>query len=74
MAFEVKLSAQAEHDLFSIYVYVAEGAGFDAADAYDGRLRGACLGLADFPGRGTPRDDLMPGLRSVAFERRAKIY
>lgn len=74
MAFEVALSPQAGEDLFSIYVYVAEAAGIAVADAYDARIRKACLSLADFPRRGTPHDELAPGLRSMAFERRATIY
>ena len=74
MALEVAFSPEAEEDLFSIYVYVAEGSDLAAADAYDARLRKACLRLTDFPGRGTPRDDFAAGLRSVAFERRATIY
>jgi toxin ParE1/3/4 len=31
------------------------------------------MALADFPQRGTRRDDLSPGLRTVGFERRATI-
>lgn len=27
-----------------------------------------------FPRRGTPRDEIMPGLRSIPFERRATIF
>lgn len=29
--------------------------------------------LAHFPERGTKRDDIMPGLRTIGFERRATI-
>ena len=31
------------------------------------------MGLADFPERGTKRDDLRPGIRIVGFERRILI-
>lgn len=44
------------------------------ADAYTLRIMEACFRLADFPGRGTPQDEPKPGLRSIAFERRATIY
>jgi toxin ParE1/3/4 len=74
VAFKVVLAPSASDDLFSIYVYVAEAAGTLVADAYDARLRGACLKLGDFPGRGTPREELAPGLRSISFERRVTIY
>ena len=74
MAFEIRFAPEAEEDLFAIYTFVADAAGFGIADAYDARLRAACLRLTDFPNRGTPHDELAPGLRSVAFERRASIY
>ena len=73
MAAEVLFSAAALDDLFAIYVYVAEAAGIDIADACDARLRQACLGLVNFPRRGTPRDDLGKGVRTLSFERRAVI-
>jgi toxin ParE1/3/4 len=40
---------------------------------YAGRIEQACLGLADFPLRGTPRDDIRPGVRVMAFRRRVLI-
>ena len=74
MAFEVRILPDAEDDLFEIYAYVAEHGGAERADAYDLRIRAACRKLADFPNRGTPRNPLEPGLRSIPFERRATIY
>jgi toxin ParE1/3/4 len=32
-----------------------------------------CRGLSTFPLRGQARDDLLPGLRTIGFERRATI-
>jgi toxin ParE1/3/4 len=71
---KVVLAPEALDDLRSIYDHVADDAGTGIADGYQLRIRAACLGLADFPGRGTPRDALAQGLRSIAFERRATIY
>jgi toxin ParE1/3/4 len=48
--------------------------GLARAEAVDRRLRAACEKLAHFPNRGSPHDELAPGLRSVPFERRATIY
>ena len=73
MAAEIVFTQPALDDLFSLYLYVAEAAGLDTADAYDARLRAACARLAGFPNRGTPRDDLGSGVRTIAFERRAVI-
>ena len=74
MAFEVRYSEEAEEDLVATYVYIAERDGTERAEAVDRRLRAACKKLADFPNRGSPHDELGPGLRSVPFERRATIY
>lgn len=74
MALEVRLSDEAEADLVETYVYIAEHDGIERAEAVDTRLRAAFEKLADFPNRGTPHDELTPGLRSVPFERPATIY
>ncbi len=74
MALEVRLSEEAEEDLAETYLYIAERDGIERAEAVDRRLRAAFGKLADFPNRGSPRDELAPGLRSVPFERRATIY
>lgn len=42
--------------------------------AYVDRIQTACEGLADFPRRGSRREALEPGMRSIPFERRATIY
>lgn len=41
--------------------------------AYTRQLEAACLRLGDFPERGTRRDDLRPGLRTLGFRRQASI-
>lgn len=64
----------AKDDLALIYGWLAERAGSQGAFAYIGRIHSACLSLRDFPNRGSPRDDLKDGLRSIPFERRATIY
>ena len=47
--------------------------GQNAAWTYAGRVERACLGLAEFPARGAPRDDIRPGVRVLAFQRRVLI-
>jgi toxin ParE1/3/4 len=73
MAFEVRLSEEAADDMVRIWIYVATTSGSARADDLDSRLQAACGKLAHFPRRGSPRDELGPGLRSVAFQRRATI-
>jgi toxin ParE1/3/4 len=74
VAAEVVYLATAEADLASIYDWLSEVSEPSHAFAYIDRIQTACEALADFPGRGAPRDDLDPGLRSIVFRRRATIY
>jgi toxin ParE1/3/4 len=69
----VVITASAEADLVAIYDYIAERAGADIAYRFAQNIEAYCLGMADVPERGTRRDDLRPGLRTVGFRRRATI-
>jgi toxin ParE1/3/4 len=69
----VEISRLALADLARIGDWVAANAGADMALAYLDRIETACAGLAEFPHRGTPRDDLGPGVRTISFEKRATI-
>ena len=57
----------------SLHAYIAAQAGEARADGYVGRIVAFCRGLETFPLRGTKRDDLLAGLRTVGFERRTTI-
>ena len=70
---EVRFRPQARADLFALYDYTAAEAGETVASGYIDRIEAACLSLATFPQRGTRRDDLAPGLRTIGFERRVLI-
>jgi toxin ParE1/3/4 len=69
----VELSRLALADLERIGDWVAANAGAEVALAYLVRIETACAGLADVPQRGTPRDDLGQGVRTISFEGRATI-
>jgi toxin ParE1/3/4 len=71
--FRVIISAAAEADLFAIYDYIEARAGRDVAFRFVEGIEACCLGFANVPERGTRRDDLRPGLRTVGFRRRATI-
>lgn len=73
MTRKVVFSPEAQGDLRELYLYIAEHGSPARAFAYVERIEAWCLGLADFPERGTRRDDLWPGLRTVGFERRCTI-
>jgi toxin ParE1/3/4 len=72
-SYEVSFRPRAEADLLALYEYIAGEAGTAVAGGYIDRIEAACLNLATFPERGTRRDDIRPGLRTIGFERRATI-
>jgi toxin ParE1/3/4 len=73
VALEVVFRPQAEADLVGLYAYIAERAGYRIAGGYIDRIEEACMALATFPKRGKRRDDILPGLRTIGFERRVTI-
>jgi toxin ParE1/3/4 len=63
----------AERQIDQLHAYITEHASESRADAYIARIVAFCTGLATFPLRGQKRDDLLPGLRTIGFERRITI-
>jgi toxin ParE1/3/4 len=70
VAFEIYFRPQAEADLIGLHEYITEKSGPRIAAGYIDRIEAACMALAEFPERGTRRDDLARGLRTIGFERR----
>ncbi|HXV25217.1 MAG TPA: type II toxin-antitoxin system RelE/ParE family toxin [Alphaproteobacteria bacterium] len=66
--YEVSFRPKTVDDLLGLYRYIAENSGPARAAASIDRIEAACLALANFPERGTRRDDIRPGLRLVGFE------
>jgi toxin ParE1/3/4 len=64
--------ATARTDLKNIYDYIEERSPRNAARYVD-RIESYCVRLADFPERGTRRDDLSPGIRIIGIENRVGI-
>lgn len=73
MAYRIEFAPEARDDLRELYLYIERQTGADRAIAYIERIERFCLAFADFPERGSRRDDLFPGLRLVGFERRISI-
>ena len=72
MAHKVIFRPAAEADLFAL-IAIAEKSGAVRAGDHVSRIEEACMALATFPKRGTRRDDIAPGLRTIGFERRVTI-
>lgn len=73
MTYDVQLSALAIEDLIALHEWVSAEADIPTADGYLARIEERIAALADFPRRGSPRDDLIAGLRTLTFERRLLI-
>ena len=72
--FRVSLQREALDDLDHLYDWIVDNQGsVQIANRYTTKLRDFVLGLANFPHRGTRRDDLREGLRIIGFERRVSI-
>lgn len=64
---------KARADLLALYDWIAERADPDTAFDYASRIEAHAAKLAEFPERGTPRDDLVPGLRTTPYRGRTVI-
>jgi toxin ParE1/3/4 len=70
---QVIFTPLATRQIESLHEYIGTHSSEQRADAYVNRIVAFCGGLTTFPLRGTRRDDLLPGLRVIGFERRATI-
>ena len=66
---EVVFTPEAEEQLAELYRYIEENATAAVALSYTTAVVEYCEGLATFPMRGTPRDDVRTGLRTTAYKR-----
>lgn len=64
---------QARDDLLALYEWIAEQADPDTAFEYTSKIEAHATKLANFPERGTPRDDLAAGVRTTPYRRRTVI-
>ena len=63
----------ARADLLALYDWIAGHADPDTAFAYSSKIEAHAAKLATYPERGTPRDDLVPGLRTMPYRRKVVI-
>ena len=63
----------AQDDLRGLYFWIADQADFETARSYTKRIEDYVLKLTEFPNRGTPRDDLVAGMRTLTYRRRTVI-
>ncbi len=71
---EVYIDENAGDDLLEIWRFIAESNASDVtADRFIDRIKARCEKIGEVPHIGTARDDILPGLRVVPFERSAVI-
>ena len=73
MTHRVDFTETAWQDADEIYRWIADRADPQTAQRYVNRIIDYCSGLENFPNRGSPRDDLAPGIRTMVFEGRAVV-
>jgi toxin ParE1/3/4 len=73
MARSVVSAPEALADLRSLYNIIADASLPGSALACIKELRQYCLSVADFPERGTRRDSIRPGLRTLGYRRRVMV-
>ncbi len=73
MSHTVIVSPEARAQLDQLYDYIAAAASPDTALRFNNDILDHLEGLQDFPIRGTARDDILHGLRTVGFRRRLTI-
>jgi toxin ParE1/3/4 len=73
MAYRIVFTPEARDELNRLYAYIAMAADTDIASRFVDGIIDHIATLKEFPKRGTPRDDLRPGLRTLAWRRRVTI-
>lgn len=73
MTLSVVLSARARTQLRELFQYIASEASPDIAKSYTDAIVNHARSLGEFPNRGTPHDDIRPGVRTIPFRGRVTI-
>ena len=73
MSRRIIYAPEAEAQLIDLYRYIETQASPAIAQKFTEAIVGRCSALAEFPERGTPREDLLSALRTIAFRRRVTI-
>lgn len=73
MPYRIVFTSEARDQLERLHGYISAVADSETASNFTDGIIDHIAGLSDFPKRGTPRDDLRPGLRTLAWRRRVTI-
>lgn len=73
MSYRIVFTPEARDQLDRLHAYVAAAADVDTASRFTDGIIDHIATLQEFPKRGPSRDDLRPGLRTLAWRRRVTI-
>jgi toxin ParE1/3/4 len=73
ITYRLIFSPEAEAQLVALYRYIGDQASPAVAQPFVDAIVDYCEGLTTFPHRGTQRDDLRRGLRTLGFRRRVTL-
>ena len=73
MSYRVVFAPEASDQLEQLFLYIAERSSLTIAERYTGAVVETCEGLALFPLRGVPREDIRPGLRLTHHKGRTVV-
>lgn len=73
MTYRIVFTPEARDQLDHLHAYISAAADVKTASGFTDGIIDHIAGLSEFPKRGTPRDDLRPGLRTLAWRRRVTI-
>ena len=73
MNYLVRFAPEAADQLEELHAFVSKAATSGIASDYLDAIVGYGEGQAVFPIRGTPREDIRPGLRTVAYKKRSAL-
>lgn len=73
MQYRIVYTPEAREQLRILFRYIAHEASRQVAKRYTDAIMAHCEKLTAFPHRGTPRDDVRPGMRTLSFRRRVTI-
>ena len=73
MNFCVRFSPEAEQQLTSLYEFIATESSSRIAARYVEAILIFCERLQIFPLRGSPRDDIRSGIRTISYKKRVLI-
>lgn len=73
MSHRVIFSPRAEAQLVKLHRDIGDRSAPQIGERYTTAIMQYCLAFSTFPHRGTRRDDIRPGLRTVGYRRRVTI-